>query len=69
MYYLLIGYVQKWNSILEMGNKILRVIIIKFTSEELANWQSHGKERKLRVKFNCYQLYKKYFELIVQWEK
>ena len=36
MYYLLIGYVQKWNSILEMGNKNLHVIIVvKFTSEEL----------------------------------
>ena len=45
MYYLLIGYVQKWNSILEMGNKNLHVIIVvKFTSEELIGSYTEKKE-------------------------
>ena len=45
MYYLLIGYVQKWNSIFEMGNKNLHVIIVvKFTSEELIGSYTEKKE-------------------------
>ena len=45
MYYLLIGYVQKWNSILEMGNKNLHlIIVVKFTSEELIGSHTEKKE-------------------------
>ena len=45
MYYLLIGYVQKWNALLEMGNKNLHVIIVvKFTSEELIGGYTEKKE-------------------------
>ena len=63
MYYLLIGYVQKWNALLELGNKNLHVlIVVKFTSEELIGSYTEKKamtvftEKFNTEKFNCYDV-------------
>ena len=53
---------------MEMGNKNLHVIIVKFTSEESIGSHTEKKE-SYESSLIVNQLYKKYYELIVQWEK